>query len=124
MFVNLSNHASDNWPEEEKNAAKRYGDIIDVAFPSIPVDITSEQMDVLVDEYAEKLHALLSSDVEDDAVMIQGESVFAYRMVVRLKKDHIRALAAVTERKSHEETLPDGTVRKVSLFVFNGFREY
>ena len=46
MFINLSNHTSENWGEFQKKEAIKYGDIIDMPFPAISPYLSSEELDV------------------------------------------------------------------------------
>ena len=35
MFINLTNHPSATWSEEQLKAARQYGEIVDLHFPII-----------------------------------------------------------------------------------------
>lgn len=125
MLINLSNHPSNNWGSGQRNAAAAYGKILDLKFPLIQADDTSEDIDDLVSKKMKEVLRLLSaSDDKNHAVMVEGEFVFTYRMVNALKEKQIRALAAVTQRIVKEEKQSDGSIRKISEFRFEGFREY
>ena len=119
VFINLSNHNSGAWSAAQFNAASAYGDIVDVAFPDIAPCSSSEEIDAIVDQYYEKL---MSYDLA--AVMLQGEYVFTYRLVSRLKETEVTVLASSSERKVTEKRMPDGTTRKNSVFEFVMFMEY
>lgn len=118
-FVNLSNHPSKGWPEAQILAAETYGEIIDMPFPTIPVNYSSAQLDDLVDQYRRKILTL-----EHPTVMLQGEFVFTYRLVTALQKDGISCISACTERIAVENANSDGSVSKKSVFRFTGFRPY
>ncbi len=125
MLINLSNHPYEKWPEDQKNEAAIYGEVINLPFPAVRPTATSGEIDDLVNEYLARIQTLVrDSQAGTNAVMVQGEFVFTYRLVNELKKSRIAAVAAITERIVQAETLSDGTVRKTSLFVFRGFREY
>ena len=44
MFINFSNHASTRWGVPQKQAAKKYGEIVDVQFPNVNPEATSEEV--------------------------------------------------------------------------------
>ncbi len=119
MFINLSNHGSQDWGEEQRAAAEQYGEIVDLPFPQIPVDIRSEEIDALVAEYLDKIN-----NFQTDAIMVMGEFVFCFRLITALKQQGKKVLASTTERRVIELRQEDGTVTKTSEFVFCGFREY
>lgn len=119
VFINLSNHSSENWSEEQRLAAEKYGDIVDVPFPQIPAAADGCDIDEQVNEYLGIL-----SKYETAAVMLQGEFVFTYRLVSALKERRITVLAACSERVSYEFADKDGNTQRTSKFVFVKFREY
>ena len=116
MFINLSNHSSQRWEEEQLNAAKKLGgDITDIAFPNIMPASTSFEVDALANQYLEKV-----LELQPNAVMVQGEMTFVFSFVKKLQQAGIPAYAATTERISVEN--PDGS--KTSVFKFVQFRQY
>ena len=119
MFINVSNHKSSGWGQRQREAAEIYGEIVDIPFPPISSDYTSEEIDELVAQYLKKIQKY-----DDPVAMVQGEFVFTYRLVSELKAAGILALAGCTDRKVFEEKQPDGTVKKTSVFEFTRFREY
>ena len=119
VFINLTNHPSSSWGIEQTQDAKKYGDIVDIAFPDIPVDISDPDLKALVEEYLNRVKTY-----DDPVVMLQGEFVFVYRLVNRLKEAGIRVVSACTERIVSEDTKPDGSVVKTSHFQYRGLREY
>lgn len=118
-FINLSNHASQQWSEPQRTAAEKYGVISDMPFPAVPPDADSAELDRLVSEYLEKL-----SQYDIGAVMLQGEFVFTYRLVTKLKERGITVLSACSERRVTEQTDAEGRTHRVSEFEFVQFREY
>lgn len=119
IFVNCSNHPSNRWSETQTKAAEEYGKIIDVPFPVVECDLSSEQLEKLADKMVD---VILSYNPK--AVMCMGEFVVCYRITRKLKEKGIRVLASSSERKVREQVDTDGTVKKKSIFVFRGFREY
>ena len=43
-FINLSNHPSDKWDEKQMEAAKQYGEVMDIPFPSIPAQADENEV--------------------------------------------------------------------------------
>ncbi len=125
MFVNVSNHPSDKWSVEQKREAEKYGEIIDVTFPAISTESTSEELNNLVDDFIRNNLAIKtkSVDIKDLVVMVQGEFVFTFRLVTMLKKLGIKAVSARSERKV-KEINENGVAKKISEFQFAGFMEY
>lgn len=116
MFINLTNHPSENWGEEQLAAAHKYGEIVDIHFPNIEPSFTSSMVNSLADNTINSITAL----GKDVIVHIMGEMTFTYAVVSRLKALGITCLASTTERNII--ILPDG--KKVSEFKFVQFREY
>ena len=119
MFINLSNHTSENWGEFQKKEAIKYGDIIDMPFPAISPYLSSEELDVIVNEYYEKV-----SKYNSPVVMLQGEFIFTFRLVTKLKNAGIKVVAGRSERVVKETVNENGTAIKRSEFNFVGFMEY
>ena len=119
VFINLSNHSSNKWSASQLSAAHCFGEIVDVSFPTVPASAGSNEIDLLVQKYLEKL-----SGFDIAAVMLQGEFVFTYRLVNALKERGIKVLSACSERVSSEHTDSDGKTQRESTFEFVQFREY
>lgn len=125
MFVNLSNHPSEGWSTEQLKEAGKYGSVVDIAFPQVDTKAGSEEInDLVVGKYNEISSALADKGDKINVVMVEGEFVFTCRMVTLLKEKGIKTVAAVTARETSEEKQPDGSVKKISKFRFEGFREY
>lgn len=120
VFINLSNHPSSMWVERQKQAALRgHTEIVDIAFPAIDPHGTSQDIDNLVEEYFKKVityHA--------PTVMLQGEFLFTYRLINRLKKAGITVVAGCSERRTIESVDENGATSKQSVFEFVDFKEY
>ena len=116
MFINLTNHPSSCWSEEQLKAAQQYGDIVDLSFPNIEPFFTSEDIHELADEAVKEIKTQDTHPV----VHVMGEMTFTYAIVSRLKAKGITCVASTTERLV--KMMPDG--KKVSEFKFVQFREY
>lgn len=119
MFVNLSNHPVSGWMREQIEAAREFGDIVDLPFPEVSPFADSEEIDRIVEDYYERVLAF-----GEPTVMLMGEQVVTYRLVNRLKDAGLRVVASCSERRAEEEKQPDGTIKKLSVFRFVRFREY
>lgn len=118
MFINLSNHPSCLWEERQLEAAKQYGEVVDVPFPQVDPGISREDILPLADDC---VHAIEEKAQDADVtVHVMGEMTLTYAIVARLKEMGIRCVASTTER--HAVLHDDGT--KTSEFTFVKFREY
>lgn len=118
-FINLSNHPSENWDEEQKNAAGQYGRIVDIPFPGVAARADEKEIELLAAQYLD--HIMLYRCA---AVMVQGEFTFTYHLVKLLEKAGITALAACSERNVENIVNRDGSVSKKVDFRFVRFRKY
>ena len=120
MLLNLTNHPSANWQEEQKSEAiQRWGSVRDYPFPIVSAEWDEEEMlryaDAIVSEVVE---------LAPEAVLCQGEMNMTYILVVRLQQSGFPVYAATSDRVTSEVLLPDGSVRKQSVFRFVMFRKY
>ena len=118
IFINLSNHPSDQWSKEQLEAAKAYGEVVDLPFPAVEPHASEGDIDALAVEYVAKV--LDMSKGATPVVHLMGEMNFTYRLVSRLTQQGITCLASTTERIVRQ--LPDGT--RNSTFRFVQFRRY
>lgn len=116
MFINLTNHPSSGWSQEQLNAALQYGEIVDISFPIIEPFFTKAEVDELSNVTVETIKGLDECPV----VHVMGEMTFTYAVVERLKTQGITCVASTTERLV--KMMPDG--KKISEFKFVQFREY
>ena len=119
MFINHTNHASVKWPAAQKEAAHVWGEIVDLSFPDIGADWDEERVARLAEENAAKILTQ-----KPRAVLCQGEFTYVYHLVNLLRAAGVTVLAAASRREAVEEQAEDGSVRKISRFVFTRFREY
>ena len=118
MFINLTNHPSSGWSEEQLRAAKQYGEVVDFGFPDVKPDMTSEEVCLLAEKLVKEI--MLMSDGKTTSVHIMGEMTFTYAIVYRLKTLGVKCVASTTERLV--KMMSDG--KKISEFKFVQFREY
>lgn len=128
MFINYSNHPSDTWTEEQLTAARKYGEIFDVAFPEVSVKDTEKE----IEKVAKEQLRVLVKTVEDNGcqmnqtvIMCQGEFSLTYALITRLKKNYpdCKVVCAISKREVVEEQKDDCNIKTVR-FRFCGFREY
>lgn len=118
VFLNLSNHPSTNWSEEQLAAACECGEIQDLPFPNIDENLDEAGIDALTDEYLEKIRELTGG--EPCTVHIMGEMTFTYVLVNKLKAEGYTCVASTSWRDV--EIQPDGS--KQTRFHFCRFRKY
>ena len=119
VFVNLSNHPSVDWSEEQKKAALAYGGIIDVPFPSVPSSCSDKVMQKLADKAVGAV-GKAAYPAREVTVHVMGEMTLTYRIVNKLKARGIRCLASTSDRVANDI----GNGEKISQFHFVEFREY
>ena len=123
MLINLSNHPSIKWPENQLKAAiKEFNEIVDLSFPAINPAIDENELLALANNYAEKCLQQFNSATNQhlkNAVHIMGELTFCFALVSLLQKKGIRCIASTTKRIAIQNGLT-----KTSGFEFVRFREY
>lgn len=122
-FINLTNHPSTKWGQEQLDAARQFADeIIDVSFPNVPPAADEAEVHDIGERVLEHLNSLGSIR----AVLVQGEFTLTHFLVTELhKRGTATCVAATTDRKVVGETIaPDGTAKKDVVFTFKRFRKY
>ena len=118
MFINLTNHPSENWSTEQLKAAQEYGEVIDMPFPNVDEQATETEIKRLADEYVSIIKS--KGKEQDLTVHIMGEHTFCYALISKLQKEGIRCVASCTKH----DTFTNERGQKVSTFHFTRFREY
>ncbi|MEJ5301946.1 MAG: CRISPR-associated protein [Bacteroidales bacterium] len=120
MLINLSNHPSTQWDENQINQAKNlYGNVIDLSFPFIDPDGDEEYIRNLTEEYFEKIMEISKNHSSNLAVHLMGEMTFAFQLAAKLLKNNIACIASTTER-----SVVENQNTKISKFRFVRFRRY
>lgn len=118
MFINLTNHPSESWSEEQLKAARCFGEIVDIPFPVIDENASEKDINRLADDY---LNTILSKGDSDNlTVHVMGEQTFCYAIISKLQKEGIRCIASCTRR----DVFVNEEGQAVSTFHFSNFREY
>ena len=118
MFINLTNHPSAYWSEDQRKAAERYGEIVDIPFPQVNDNATEAEIEQLADHYSASI--LNMGKNEELTIHVMGEQTFCYALVSKLQKEGIRCVASCTKR----DTFINEEGQKVATFHFTRFREY
>ena len=107
-FVNFSNHPSTQWSDAQLAAARRFGKVLDLPFPSVPPTLDERSVLSLAEQYVDKILQL-----NPTAVMCQGEFSLCFAVTRLLQRKEVAVLCACSER-----------VENKSEFVFVRFRNY
>ncbi|MBG0780977.1 MAG: CRISPR-associated protein [Bacteroidales bacterium] len=121
MIINLSNHTSKDWAEDQAAAAReQFNTIVDMPFPEVDPDWEISTVYNLATIYAKDcLQILEKSPDPHNAIHVMGELTFCYQFVRLMQQQEVVCLASTTERIA--ALTADG---KVSRFVFKTFRPY
>ncbi|WP_010421348.1 hypothetical protein [Anaerophaga thermohalophila] len=120
MLINLSNHPSSGWSETQLEAAREWGQIVDLPFPVIDPEDDSENIKHLAVAYLNKLNEMLSGQDNVNAVHLMGEHTFCFAMARLLQKENITCMVSTTHRMVTYESNGEKTTR----FRFVRFRRY
>lgn len=118
LLLNLSNHPVETWSQKQLEAVRRYGNVVDMDFPIITPDATSEIIDKIAETYTRQV--IEKASRSNITVHIVGEMTFTYAVVARLKALGIKCIASITERNAAF----DSQRKKVPEMKFVQFREY
>lgn len=119
MFVNFSNHPSEFWDDLQRQAAMKWGNIVDVPFPIVEPEADEAEILSLAAHSVDRILAYAP-----DVVMCQGEFTLCFAVVKLLKEQGVVAVAACTRRTVKESRNSNGVYKKESVFQFERFREY
>lgn len=120
MLINLTNHPSVQWSENQIKAAEMYGEIVDLPFPYVDPMWDLEKIKQIAAIFEEKVFQLLQQEKNgNNAVHLMGELTLCYELIKRLQKMGIRCIASTSQRN----TVTNGN-SKISEFNFCRFREY
>jgi hypothetical protein len=120
-FLNLSNHPCADWSEVQTQAALALGasHVQDLRFPQVDPNASTEQVQDLARQVAAQVAAL-----QPAAVHVAGELCLTLALVGLLQAQGLPVVCATTRRDTTEETLPDGSTRKLARFHFVQWRAY
>ncbi len=118
MLINLTNHPSTFWNEAQLQATAEYGEVVDMPFPAIDAESDEASIEILVNEYFNKIGVLAQNN--QVTVHIMGEMTFCFALISRLQRAGIACVASTSTRLVEE--LGDG--QKQVNFNFVRFRTY
>ena len=118
LFLNLSNHPSSLWDEDQLAEAKKLGEIVDMEFPVVNPCATTMELDEVAQKLVDDIRKLAGEN--NITVHVMGEMSLTYKVVQRLISWGIRCVCSTTQRIVTEDA--DG--RKVTEFHFEQFRDY
>lgn len=121
MLINLSNHPKDNWSQKQLSSAlRKYKSVVDLFFPNISPNATSNQVKSKAEKYLKKILQILKNSPDKyNAVHLMGEFTFVFHLAIILKKKKIPVIVSTTNRIVEEK---DG--KKIVTFNFVRFRDY
>lgn len=119
MLINLTNHPSSLWCDKQLEAARIYGEIMDMPFPAIDEMADEAYIEALADEYFQKILELAKD--KNVTVHLMGELTFTFALLKRLQEHGIPCVASTSKRIVKEETA--GRKGEV-IFQFERFRRY
>lgn len=118
MLLNLSNHPSARWSDEQQAVARAaYGAVQDMPFPAVDPHWTRDQVEQLADMY---LGDILRMSPWPTAVHLMGELTFCFALTRKLEAAGIPCVASTSER----QVVDLGEGRKEAQFRFVRFRPY
>lgn len=115
IFLNLSNHASDDWESAQREAALALAtQIMDLPFPAVPPDATTQDIETMACDLVKKVPQNVI------CAMVQGEFTLTYALIQKLEARKVKCLAATSQRDV--EVSADGT--RTGRFRFVQLRAY
>lgn len=118
MLINLSNHPYTIWSDTQQEAAKEYGEIVDLPFPEVEAAADENHIRHMADEYLQKVKQLANGRTA--TIHLMGEMTLTFALVKRLQNDGFSCVAS-TSKRIVNETEPD---YKEVVFQFEKFRRY
>lgn len=120
MLINISNHPYARWQTAQREAAKAYGEVMDMPFPNVPPQATTAQVEIMaVGAINDILSMMQQHDNPTTTIHLMGEMTFTYILLNKLRAQGIPCVASTTERSITME----GNLKK-TIFKFIQFRPY
>ena len=121
MFVNISNHPSSGWGEEQLESAREYGTVADLPFPNVNPEAGPLEVRDIAKELLDGVHELQRRYGEPCTMIhLVGEPTLTFAAVNLFLAHGFKVCTSTTERISVENA--DGTTTR--RFAFVRFREY
>jgi hypothetical protein len=120
MFLNISNHASRDWPDSQRRAAENLGGgIVDLMFPDVSPEAGEAEIEAMAERVVDRV-----AGMHPAAAMVQGEFTLTWLIVRRLQEMGIACYSATARRDVAVQSQSDGSTKKISTFRFVRFRRY
>lgn len=119
MLLNITNHPSSRWSDTQKSEAAKFREIVDIPFPRIRPETSEAEIDELVKQYLLQVERYV-----EPVVLLQGEFIFTYRLIVALKKKGVRVVACQSDIERNEFQDENQNTVKNTVYKFGCFREY
>lgn len=118
VFINYTNHPSETWGEAQLEAARKYGEVVDLPFRSIGGNVDEKSLAEIAAEETGKILEFAAG--KNATVHIMGEMTLTFAIVGKLKEAGVPCVASTTARQVVDNA--DGT--RTSSFNFVRFRKY
>lgn len=123
-LLNITNHPSKGWSNEQREGWDR---IIDIPFPSVSPHLNANDREYMgiVMGLLEEIVKVIRQHMEDELyICLQGEFSICYKVFESCRKADYPVAFAIptTERVVEEIVLPDGTTKKNVTFRFVRWR--
>lgn len=120
MLINITNHPSALWSKAQTQAAlEQFGPIEDLPFPLVRAEMSDEEIGKLTRSYLSQI-----LDCDHPTVLLQGEFIFTYRLIVLLKEHRIPVVACQSNIEREEYQDENGNTVKQTVYRFGRFRAY
>lgn len=116
MFINYSNHPSENWNEKQLTEAKKWGEVLDLPFLQVSADMSSTEVVKLAEEEVQKM-----MEFKPSAVLCQGEFTLSFSVIKRLQLRGVKVFAACSKRVVLKEANEDGKMKKESALLLSDY---
>ncbi|MBR0145081.1 MAG: hypothetical protein IJM25_00270 [Eubacterium sp.] len=129
MLINNTNREHTTWGEDQLEASKDFGEIVDMIMPGIPAEADEAEADRIAGLVVRRILRRLGRENagtgnEQDAVICQGDFTLVYRVVTRLKEAGVTVVAPSFQRVTKPTLRPDGTTVPGYSFRFERYRQY
>jgi hypothetical protein len=119
ILINISNHPSAKWSEEQKKGWDR---ILDIPFPQISPEWGEETVHQMSYDIREQVEGIKIEQGTRPFIMLQGEFSLCYLLYEKLRNGGYKIAIPTTSREVIEETTSTGEVVKKSIFRFVRWR--
>ncbi len=119
MLINLTNHPYSQWCNKQREAARIYGDVVDVPFPEVDEKADEQYISILADRYLQQIFNIAKN--RDVTIHLMGELTFTFALLKRLQEYSIPCVASTSRRIVTDESA--GRKEEV-IFLFERFRNY